>query len=81
MKARKKTNRKPKSSRARNRRLAQKQTCALNFETLEPKQMLAAITVGNANDLVNADVTSISALTSNNGGQRWDLTSGSDHGC
>ena len=45
MTARKKTNRTPKSSRARNRRLARKQATKLNFEALEPRQLLAAVQI------------------------------------
>ena len=51
MTARKKTNRKPKSSRARNRRLARKQANALNFETLEPRHLLASLTVDTLSDV------------------------------
>ena len=69
-----KNNRKPKSSRARNRRLARKQTTKLNFESLEPKNLLAAVAVGNATDLFNApDTSSITALIANDGGDGISL--------
>ena len=63
----------PKSSRARKRRLARKQA-HLNFEALEPRQLLAAVTVCNATDLTNApDLTSIAALVANDGGDGISL--------
>ena len=65
---------KSKSSRARKRRLARKQCTTLSFETLEPKHLLAAITVGNATDLSNApDTSSITALLANDGGDGISL--------
>ena len=74
MTARNKTNRTPKSSRARNRRLARKQATKLNFEALEPRQLLAALTVGNATDVSNApDTSSITALMANDGGDGISL--------
>ena len=74
MTARSKTNRTPKSSRARNRRLARKQANKLNFEALEPRQLLAAVTVGNATDDFNApDTSSITALMANDGGDGISL--------
>ena len=71
-------NNKPKSSRARKQRLAsraaRKNAQSLNFEALEPKQLLAGVTVGNATDLVNApDVSSIAALIANDGGDGISL--------
>ena len=75
MSHRNKTNRKPKSSRARNRRLARKQSNTLNFEVLEPRQLLASVTVGNATDVVSAtaNTSSISALIANDGGDGISL--------
>ena len=74
MTARNKNKRKPKSSRARNRRLARKQANTLNFETLEPKHLLAAVTVSNATDLSNApDTSSITALMADDGGDGISL--------
>ena len=74
MTARKKNDRTPKSSRARNRRLARKQATKLNFEALEPKHMLAAVTVGNATDDFNApNTSSITALMANDGGDGISL--------
>ena len=67
MNSHRKTNRNPESSRARNRRLAIKQANKLTFDGLEDRQLLAAVTVGNATDLVNADTSSISALIDNGG--------------
>ena len=75
MTARNKNKRKPKSSRARNRRLARKQANTLNFETLEPKNLLAAITVSNNTDFLSptADTSSISQLIANDGGDGISL--------
>ena len=74
MTTRNKDSGKPQSSRARNRRLARKQTNTLSFETLEPKHLLAAVTVGNATDLLNApDTSSITALIANDGGDGISL--------
>ena len=75
MNARKKNNRKPKTSAARNRRLARKQASKLSFEALEPKHLLAAITVGNATDVLSptADTSSITALMANDGGDGISL--------
>ena len=75
MTSRKKTNRKPKSSIVRKRRLAGKQSGALNFEALERRELLAAITVSNATDLLSstADTSSISALIANDGGDGISL--------
>ena len=75
MTARKKTNRKPKSSVANKRRLAGKQSGALNFETLERRELLAAITVSNASDILSptADTSSITALVANDGGDGISL--------
>ena len=66
---------KPKSSRTRKRRLAHKQSLALNFETLEARHLLAAITVGNATDVLSptADTSSIAALIANDGGDGISL--------
>ena len=74
MTARKKTNRKPKSSCTRNRLLPRKQANALHFETLEPKNLLAAITVGNSTDFFNApNTSSITALMADDGGDGISL--------
>ena len=70
----KRYDRKPKSSRARKRRLARKQTNALNFETLEPRRLLATIAVSNATDVFNAfNTSSIGALLANDGGDGISL--------
>ena len=42
------SNCKPSVTRSRKRRLRQKYSNRLDFETLEPKQLLAGVTVGNA---------------------------------
>ena len=74
MTARKNNNRKPKSSRARNQRLARKQANSLSFERLEAKNLLAAITVSNATDLSNApDTSSITSLMADDGGDGISL--------
>ena len=75
MTARKKTNRKSKSSVARKRRLAGKQSGSLNFETLERRELLAAITVSNASDILSltADTSSITALVASDGGDGISL--------
>ena len=66
--------RRPRSSRVRKQRLTCKQANKLNFEILEPKNLLAAITVGNATDLTNApDTSSIAALIANDGGDGISL--------
>ena len=54
--------------------MARKQVNTLSFETLEPKNLLTAITVGNATDLTNApDTSSITALMANDGGDGISL--------
>ena len=75
MPAHKKTNRKPKSSRGRNRRLPRAQANKLNFETLEPKHLLAAITVSNATEVLSptANTSSIANLIANDGGDGISL--------
>ena len=75
MTARKQTNRRPKSSTTRKRRRPQKQSSELNFEKLEARQLLAAITVGNATDILSpaADTSSIVALVDNDGGDGISL--------
>ena len=80
MTARNKTNRTPKSSRARNRRLARKQATKLNFEALEPKHMLAAVTVGNATDVFNAPEHFFDHGVDGQRRRRWDLIARSDRG-
>ena len=66
-------NRKPKSSWVRKRRNAASHRGELNFQRLEPKQLLAAVTVNNSTDLVNANVSSISSLIANDGGDGISL--------
>ena len=75
MTARNKTNRKSKSSLGRKRRQSSKQSNALNFEMLEARQLLAAITVSNATDILSAtsDTSSIAALVANDGGDGISL--------
>ena len=75
MTARKKTSPKTKSSVARKRRQARKQSHALNFEALESRQLLAAVTVGNTTDILSptADTSSIAALVANDGGDGISL--------
>ena len=53
----------------------QKQSNALHFEQLEARQLLAAITVGNATDVLSstADTSSIAALVANDGGDGISL--------
>ena len=61
--------RKPQSSRARNRRLAQRssQSNSHRFEALEDRRLLATLTVGNSLDLVDGDTSSVAALISSPG--------------
>ena len=75
MTARKKINRKSKSSLVRKRRQSSKQSNALSFEMLEGRQLLAAITVSNATDIISAtaDTSSIAALVANDGGDGVSL--------
>ena len=75
MTAPKQINRKSKSSLIRKRSLARKQSNALIFEVLERRELLAAITVGNATDIVSAtaDTSSIAALVANDGGDGISL--------
>ena len=75
MTARNKTNRKTKSSVIRKRRLERKRPQALNFETLERRELLAAITISNATDVLSptADTSSITALVANDGGDGISL--------
>ena len=75
MTARKKINRKANLSAVRKRRQARKHSNALNFEMLESRQLLAAITVGNATDILSptADTSSIAALVTNDGGDGISL--------
>jgi len=65
--------RKPKLSPARKRRLKQQQQNSLHFEQLEVRRLLAAVTVGNSLDLVNADTSSIAALIADDGGDGISL--------
>ena len=67
--------RKSKSSRARKRRLAQSQKSNLDFQTLEPRNLLAAVVVSTAEDLVSptADTSSIAGLIANDGGDGISL--------
>jgi len=55
------------------KRISLKQANALDFHPLEPRQMLAAVTVTTANDLTNADTSSIAALIANDGGDGISL--------
>ena len=81
MTARNKTNRTPKSSRARIRRLARKQATKLNFEALEPKHMLAAVTVGNATDDGQRDCEHVFHYgVDGQRRRRWNLITRSDRG-
>ena len=75
MAARNKTNRKTKSFILRKRRLERKRSQPLNFETLERRELLAAITVSNATDILSstADTSSIAALVTNDGGDGISL--------
>ena len=43
------------------------------YEVLEPKHLLAAVTVGNATDLSNGDTSSFTALINNDGGDGISL--------
>ena len=63
------------SSRSAKRRLALTQGTLLNFERLEDRNLLAAITVNNVTDLVSptADTSSITALVANDGGDGISL--------
>ena len=72
---RKKNLRKIKSSRARIRRLAQSRKCELDFETLEPRNLLAAVVVSTVEDFVSptADTSSISSLIASDGGDGISL--------
>ena len=72
---RKKTSPKAKSSVVRKRRQARKQSHVLSFEALESRQLLAAVTVGNATDILSptADTSSIAALVANDGGDGISL--------
>ena len=67
--------RKSKSSRARKRRLAQSQKSKLDFQTLEPRNLLATVVVGTAEDLVSptANTSSIAGLIANDGGDGISL--------
>ena len=75
MTARKITNRTAKSSLVRKRRQARQQSNSLNFETLEQRQLLAAITVSNTTDTLSAlaDLSSIAALVASDGGDGISL--------
>ena len=67
--------RKSKSSRGRQRRLIQSQKSHLNFETLEPRNLLAAIVVSTTSDdfSPDADTSSIPNLIANDGGDGISL--------
>lgn len=45
----------------------------LGFDALEPRQLLAAVTVGNLGDLVNGDTSSIASLKLDDGGDGISL--------
>ncbi|MDB4766280.1 right-handed parallel beta-helix repeat-containing protein [bacterium] len=66
---------KAKSSRSSQRRLAKSQQRDLDFQALEPRNLLAAVVVSTADDLVSptADVSSIDALIANDGGDGISL--------
>ena len=68
-KSKKQNNRKPVSSRARNRRLDQRtnKSDLHGFEALEDRRLLATVTVGNSLDLVNGDTSSIASLIASPG--------------
>ena len=68
-KSKKQNNRKPVSSRARNRRLDQRtnKSDLHGFEALEDRRLLAMVTVGNSLDLVNGDTSSIANLIASPG--------------
>ena len=63
----------PKRSGIRKRSLASAQDTTLNFDRLEDRQLLAAVTVSNATDVTNGNTNSIAALISNNGGDGISL--------
>ena len=65
-----KPNRNPNASRSAKRRLKLSQENQLEFHRLEDRQLLAAVTVNNATDLVSptADTSSVTALIANDGG-------------
>ena len=64
-----------KSSRARKRRLGRSQKSQLDFQTLEPRNLLASIVVSNATDVISptANTSSIALLRSLNGGDGISL--------
>ncbi len=68
-KSKSQNNRKPVSSRAQNRRLAQRASKSQlhDFEVLEDRRLLAAVTVGNNTDVVDGDVSSITNLIASPG--------------
>jgi len=55
------------------KRISLKQANALDFHPLEPRHLLAAVAVTTANDLTNADTSSIAALMANDGGDGISL--------
>ena len=61
--------RKPQSSRARNRRLAQRSSQSKShlFEALEDRRLLATLTVNSSLDLVDGDTSSVAALINSPG--------------
>ena len=63
----------PTPSRNRKRPVAAAQGSALNFDRLENRNLLAAVTVSTANDLTNGNTNSIAALIANNGGDGISL--------
>ena len=66
---------KSQSSRICRRRLGQSQRRELDFQTLEPRNLLATVVVSTANDFVSptADTTSIAGLIANDGGDGISL--------
>jgi hypothetical protein len=70
-----KSNRVPKSSRARKRRLQQKQSIRLGFETLEDRRLLATFSVTNLNDAGSGSLrAAISSANNSNGADQITFT-------
>ena len=63
----------PAPSRNRKRPVASAQGSTLNFDRLENRNLLAAVTVSNAGDVTNGNTNSIAALIANNGGDGISL--------
>ena len=60
---------KKKSRSKRNKRATE----SIAYESLEPKQLLAAVTVGNTTDVSNGDTSSLTALINDDGGDGISL--------